>query len=86
MVLAKSIQMIAWFDLDGKVNPIKFKYEEEKDGCSKVIIIDKIMKRDLEKLAGNLMWRFTCSSKIDGIESIYEIKYDLINGRWLLFI
>lgn len=86
MALSKSIQMIAWFDLDGKVNPIKFKYEEETNGCSKVIIIDKIMKREFEKLAGNLMWKFTCSSKVDGIESIYEIKYDLINGRWLLFI
>lgn len=86
MVLAKSIQMIAWFDLEGKVNPIKFKYEEESNGFCKVIVIDKIIKRDLEKLAGNLMWKFTCSSKIGGIERIYEVKYDLVNGRWLLFI
>ena len=83
--IARTIQMIAWFDEKGKINPIKFKYNNE-DEENKVIFINKILNRNLEKLAGNLMWKFTCSSVIDGVECIYNIKYDLINGRWILFI
>lgn len=82
--LAKPIQMIAWFDSSGKVNPIKFKLEQDED--SKVIIINKVINRELEKLAGNVMWKFTCISIVDGIEKIYKIKYDLIQGKWFLFL
>lgn len=82
--IAKSIQMIAWFDSDGKINPVKFKYEEE-DEDTKIICINKIINRDFEKLAGNPMWKFNCSSVIDGVESNYIIKYDVLSSRWLLF-
>ena len=74
--------MIAWFDENGKINPVKFKYEE--DEC-KVICINKILNRSFEKLAGNPMWKFTCSSIIDNSEYTYNVKYDLINCKWLLF-
>lgn len=80
--IAKPIQMIAWFDENGKINPMKFKYEE--DGC-KVICINKILNRSFEKLAGNPMWKFTCSSIIENSEHIYNVKYDLTNSKWLLF-
>ena len=81
--VAKSIKMIAWFDEDGKINPMKFKIEGEDEG--KVIYINRILNRELEKLAGNIMWKFTCSSIIDGIENVYQIKYDLLASKWLLF-
>ena len=83
--IAKTIQMIAWFDEEGKINPIKFKYSGEDDEI-KVILINKILSRNWEKLSWNLMWKFTCSSIVDGIECIYNITYDLINGIWLLFM
>lgn len=81
--VAKSIKMIAWFDEDGKINPMKFKIEGEDEG--KIIHINRILNRELEKLAGNIMWKFTCSSIIDGIENVYQIKYDLLASKWLLF-
>ena len=84
-VLSKSIQVIAWFDCEGKVKPIKFKYKEQ-DEENKVVIINRVIDRQLEKLAGNLMWKFTCVSIIDGVERRYNIKYDLLESKWFLFI
>lgn len=81
-VIAKPIQMIAWFNKDGSINPIRFKIDEEE---SKVIKIDRILKRDKEKLSGNVMEKFVCSSCIDGIEKIFEIKYDVTKYKWILF-
>jgi len=83
--IAKPIQVIAWFNEQGKINPLKFKYEQEDDDI-KVICINKILNREFEKLAGNPMWKFTCSSIIHGIERIYTIKYDLLNSIWLIYI
>lgn len=83
--VSKNIQMIAWFDSEGKINPVKFKYESEGED-TKVIYINKILNREFEKLAGNPMWKFTCSSIVDGVENNYSIKYDLLSSRWILFV
>lgn len=81
-VVAKPIQMIAWFNKDGSINPIRFKIEEDGD---KVIKVDRVLKTERERLAGNIMEKFICSSIIDGIERLYEIKYDSNTYKWILF-
>lgn len=83
--LAKPIKMIAWFDDDGTIRPVRFKLSQE-DEESMVIKINNITNRQLEKLAGNLMWKFTCISVINGIEKSYDVKFDVINGKWFLFL
>ena len=82
-VVSKKIDMIAYFKKDGKINPIKFRIEEE-DKCQ-VIKIEKIISTDLEKLCGNRMWVFTCSAVIDGMEKVFELKYDVEGCSWVLF-
>jgi len=82
-VVSKKIDMIAYFKKDGKINPIKFRIEEE-DKCQ-VIKIEKIISTDLEKLCGNRMWVFTCSAVVNGMEKIFELKYDLEGFRWVLY-
>jgi len=47
-VVSKRIEMIAYFKKDGKINPIKFRIEE--DNKYQVIKIGKIISTDLEKL------------------------------------
>lgn len=81
-VVAKPIQMIAWFNKDGSINPIRFKIEEDVE---KVIKIDRVLKTEKERLSGNIMEKFICSSIIDGIEKLYEIKYDSSTYKWILF-
>lgn len=52
---------------------MKFRIEEDK--CQ-AIKIGKIINTDLEKLCSNRMWVFTCSAVIDGMEKIFELKYE----------
>ncbi|AWK52192.1 hypothetical protein DIC82_14815 [Clostridium beijerinckii] len=82
-VVSKEIEMIAYFKKDGQVNPIRFKIDEE-DKC-KVIKIEKIITKNLEKMCGNEMWFFTCSAVIGDVEKVFEIKYDIEKCRWILF-
>lgn len=83
-VIAKPIEMVAWFDKTGKTHPVRFRIENE-DGIYRTIVIGKILKINLEKLAGNHMQVFTCRSNISGKDTIYEIKFELNTSRWILF-
>jgi hypothetical protein len=81
-VVAKPIEMVAWFDKDG-LHPTRFKIEG-KDGAV-VVKIGRVIKKDLEKFAGNPMLVFTCESEINGQVKPYEIKYEINTMKWILF-
>lgn len=81
-VVAKPIQMIVWFNEDGSINPIRFKVDEDGD---KVIKVDRVLKSEQERLAGSIMEKFTCTSVINGVEKIFEVKYDSKSYKWILF-
>ncbi|MDP4144401.1 MAG: hypothetical protein Q8936_07955 [Bacillota bacterium] len=83
-VIAKPIQMIAWFTEEGTPKPIRFRICNEDDTYS-VIKIDRIICSNLEKLAGNPMLIFKCQSIIKGVERVYELKYELNSCKWILF-
>lgn len=82
-VVSKEIEMIAHFKEDGKIEPIKFRFQEVNKW--QVIRIGKVISTELEKLCGNKMWVFTCSAVIKNVEKIFEIKYDIEKSKWILF-
>lgn len=82
-VVAKKIEMIAYFDKDGKVKPLRFRLEE--DDANTVVKINKIITIDSEKYCGNKMLVYTCSAVINNVEKVFEIKFDIEGHRWILF-
>lgn len=83
-VVAKPIEVVSYTDLKGEIRPVRFRLINE-DETFKVIRIDKIIVKDTEKLAGNIMYVYKCQSLVDGIQKIYEIKYELRTCKWILF-
>ncbi|MBU3110085.1 hypothetical protein [Clostridium lacusfryxellense] len=49
------------------------------------IKVDKVISVEKEKLAGNFMLVFTCQSVIKAAERVYELKYELITCKWILY-
>jgi hypothetical protein len=83
-VVAKSIDVLAIFNKEGVLTPIKFKITGE-DEAEVTIKVDRVLTRELEKLAGNKMFVFKCQSAINGVEKVYELKYGLETCKWMLF-
>lgn len=83
-VLAKPIEMVAWFNEGGLPTPIRFKLKTNEES-SLVIKIDKILFKEKEKLAGNVMYLYRCQSLIEDIEKTYELKYEINTCRWMLY-
>jgi hypothetical protein len=75
-LLNKPIKVMAIFNTDGKIEPVKFRLDD------KVVRIEKIMKTYEEKIVGNKRLVFVCQhNNCD----IYEIKYELDSKTWYLF-
>jgi len=77
--VSKEIEVIAYFDSDGRIKPLKFRIEE--DGNYQIIKISKIISASIE----NRMIVFNCNSVIGEVEKIFEIKYDIENCTWILW-
>jgi hypothetical protein len=82
-ILAIPIHIICSFDAEGNVKPRRCKVEGENG--AKVFNIDRILKRETEKLAGNPMLLFTCESVIEGQMWNYQLKYEIFTNKWMLF-
>ena len=78
-IVSKEIEVIAYFDSDGKIKPLRFRIEE--DDIYKVIKIENVISTQLQdkKLVLN------CSSTIGNSEKIFEIKYDTEKFTWILW-
>ena len=83
-VVAKAIEMIAWTDTKGNINPVRFKLTKE-DESSSVIKIDKVISVDKERFAGNNMLVYNCQSVINEVDRIYQLKYEISTCKWMLF-
>ncbi|MBB6217263.1 hypothetical protein HNQ80_003382 [Anaerosolibacter carboniphilus] len=83
-IVAKPIDVLAKFNKEGVPTPIKFKIVGEAE-AEVAIKVDRVLTRELEKLAGNKMFIFRCQSAINGVEKVYELKYGLETCKWMLF-
>ena len=76
-IVNHTVSVIAIFDEEGKITPYKFKYND------KPVLILRVMKSYLEKLAGNYRLVFVC---IHNEKDVYELKYELDSYKWYLFM
>lgn len=83
-IVAKAIDMVAWTNKAGFINPVRFRVTDEEQN-EQVIKIDKVILRDTEKYNGNLMYLYKCQSCFNGIIKPFELKYELSTCKWMLW-
>jgi len=83
-VLALPIEVISYTDNKGAIRPIRFRMQID-DELMQVIKIDKVLVKETEKLAGNIMIVYKCQSLIDNVIKLFEIKYEISTCKWILF-
>lgn len=80
----KPIEVIAWFDMEGNPAPIKFRCLDEQQE-KRVIKVDRILRKDLDKFAGNRMIKYTCESLMRGELRLFEIRFEVDSCKWYLY-
>jgi len=80
----KPIEMIAWFTTNKKPIPLRYRIMDENN-TFRVIKVDRVLFAEEEKLAGNRMILYRCESKINNLNRIYELKYEIDSCKWFLY-
>ena len=83
-VLAQPIEVVSYTDFKGDIRPLRFRVQIG-DEPLKVIKIDKVIFKQLEKFAGNPMILYRCQSLDGNVEKVLEIKYELNTCKWILY-
>jgi len=82
-LLMKNVDMICVSTRDGRISPLKFRLPDDNGGNT-VVKIDRILKRDEQKIAGNRMFVYTVQSIIRNLETVYEMKYEVATCKWYI--
>ena len=83
-VLALPIEMVSYTDNNGNIKPVRFRVQIG-DEPMQVIKIDKVIVKDTQRFAGNIMTVYKCQSSIDNVMKLFEIKYELSTCKWILY-
>lgn len=75
--LNKPVKVLAIFNSNGKIEPVRFTLDD------KSIKIDKIIKVHEENIVGNNRLVFLCEQNE---KYYYELKYEYESSKWYLFM
>lgn len=78
-ILSTPIEVLAYYEESGKINPLRFKLNGE------TIKVEHVISMAEEKLAGNRMLVFCCQSEIKGEVRPFELKYEVNTCKWYLW-
>ncbi len=82
--IRKPVEVIAIFDIEGNPSPMRLRCSDEEEETI-VIKVDKILRRDIDKFAGNPMIRYTCESLMAGEAKVFEVRYEVHSCKWYLY-
>lgn len=72
----KRIEMIAYFNKDGDIRPIRFKYDDD------VIKIDRINYINRFMHTGVLTFVYNCTTYGENSKKIYDLRYNRDDNSW----
>ncbi|HOR85381.1 MAG TPA: hypothetical protein PLL98_02735 [Bacillota bacterium] len=82
--IRKPIEAIVLFGPEGNPVPIKFRYLDDAEELI-TIKVDRIIKKDIDKFAGNRMIKFTCQTCIGNQVKPFELRFEIDTSKWYLY-
>ena len=83
-ILARPIEVLAHYPLNGVPRPMRFRIENKQQEMM-TVKINRVQECREELLAGNKMYVYVCASIINGEEGLMELKYEVASCLWYLF-
>jgi len=83
-IVAKPVEMIAWFNEEGVPKPMKFRMKNGEQVWI-TIKIERVIQWEKQKMAGIESLVYRCQSQIENMQRLYELKYTLHDCKWVLY-
>ncbi|NSB14589.1 hypothetical protein [Clostridium beijerinckii] len=83
-IVDKSVQVVTRTDGAGIVKPICF-FITDNDESVEVINVERLVRRDKEKIGGDYIYTFTCEIIKDNMKMLCDLRLNLSTNEWILY-
>ena len=77
------LQMIAVCDQNGKLEPLRFRYEDVEH-CLHTARVTALLDSRAVEYAGAEAFHYVCRAVLEGSEKLFELRYAIRTHRWTL--
>jgi hypothetical protein len=82
-IVDKSVQLVTKTDGAGIVKPLHFFITD--DESREVINVERLIRRDKEKIGGDDTYTFTCEIIKDNLKMLCDLRLNLSTNEWILY-
>ena len=82
-IVDKSVQVVTKTDGAGIVKPLRFFITDDESG--EVINVERLVRRDKEKIGGDYNYTFTCEIIKDNTKMLCDLRLNLSTNEWILY-
>jgi len=82
-IVDKSVQVVTKTDSAGIVKPLSFFITD--DESREVINVERLLRRDKEKIGGDYTYTFTCEIIKDNTKMLCDLRLNLSTNEWILY-
>jgi hypothetical protein len=82
-IVDKSVQVVTTTDGAGIVKPLCFFLTD--DESREVINVERLVRRDKEKIGGDYTYTFTCEIIKDNMRMLCDLRLNLSTNEWILY-
>lgn len=83
-IQAIQIEMISVCSFEGKLRPLRFRFEDEEK-CLQTISVTQVIDRREITYVGVEYFLFICKGTMQERERLFELRYAVRSHRWELF-
>ncbi len=78
------VQMISVCDYDGRIRPIRFRFEDSEH-CMRTVRIQEVVTEKEIQYVGVEAFAYVCRACTEGSQKMYELRYSVRTHKWVLF-
>ncbi|OOM73781.1 hypothetical protein [Clostridium sp. BL-8] len=83
-IVDKLVQVITTTDGAGIVKPLSFFIIDDSEALD-VINVERLVRRDKEKIGGDYVYTFTCEIIKDNMKMLCDLRLNLSTEEWSLY-
>ncbi len=83
-IVNKPVEVIIKVDVEGNIQPIKMRYEDE-NGELQVVKFVNATEIAVPLYDKKTYKKFSCSCIVNGIKRTYELKYFIETCKWIIY-
>jgi hypothetical protein len=83
-IVDKSVQVVTTTDRAGIVKPLGF-FSTDAGEIEDVINVERLVRRDKEKIGGDYIYTFTCEIIKDNMKMLCDLRLNLSTNEWSLY-